>query len=398
MEKKQIKSVIAILAMSFITLASSATSPALATISNNFPNASEAAIASIATLSSLTAVPCTILSGAIVGRKVKFRFMTLLGLAVVCIGGFIPFFANNVTEILVGRAVLGVGSGLIAPITSTLTLSLFRGEEVAKQFSRNSMCTNLGAIFFQMLGGILCNYNWRMPFLAYLTVIPVLAIVFFLLPEPTNEELGMTAKNRDITQVKMKDLITVHLLSWSILHAAYMLCFYPFVTGMSRIIMQGGFGDATTSALVLSVFTAMGVVGASMFSRLNKKCGKRSLTVAFMIALVGYGTLVLANSLTLIYLAATIFGFAYGVVGPAMSYYLGVGLRPDLRAPSMSVNSIFSSLGSFGAAFVMSFLRTLFGSTSDCFPFVVGIVFFAVCGLGFLFWGGNTVPSSSIEK
>lgn len=135
-----------------------------------------------------------------------------------------------------------------------------------------------------------------------------------------------------------------------------------------------------------------------MFSRLNKKCGKRSLTVAFMIALVGYGTLVLANSLTLIYLAATIFGFAYGVVGPAMSYYLGVGLRPDLRAPSMSVNSIFSSLGSFGAAFVMSFLRTLFGSTSDCFPFVVGIVFFAVCGLGFLFWGGNTVPSSSIEK
>ncbi len=113
----------------------------------------------------------------------------------------------------------------------------------------------------------------------------ILAIVFFLLPEPTNEELGMTTKNRDITQVKMKDLITVHLLSWSILHAAYMLCFYPFVTGMSRIIMQGGFGDATTSALVLSVFTAMGVVGASMFSRLNKKCGKRSLTVAFMIAL-----------------------------------------------------------------------------------------------------------------
>lgn len=380
---------IAILAMSFIGLASSATSPALATISNNFPEASETAIASIATLSSLTAVPCTIFSGIVVGRKIKFRTMTLLGLAIVCLGGFIPFFASNVAQILIGRAILGIGTGLIAPITSTLTLSLFSGEEVAKQFSRNSMSTNLGAIFFQMLGGFLCNYNWRMPFIAYLTVIPVLAIVYFFLPEPSSEALGMNPRNKSIVQVKPRELITWHLLSWSILHAVYMMFFYPFVTGMSGIIMKGGFGDATTSALVLSVFTAMGVAGASSFSKLNQRCGKRSLAVAFSIAVLGYGLLLFADSLLAIYGGAAIFGIAYGMLAPAMSFYLGVGLRADLRAPSVSLNSIFSSLGSFGAAFVMSMLRNLFHSTSDRFPFAAGIVFFAVCGVGFLLFGGE---------
>ena len=53
---RKLKAILAILAMAFITLAASATSPALATISRSFPEASATAIASIATLSSLTAV------------------------------------------------------------------------------------------------------------------------------------------------------------------------------------------------------------------------------------------------------------------------------------------------------------------------------------------------------
>lgn len=392
---KKLHSIIAILAMSFIGLASSATSPALATISQNFPNASDAAIASIATLSNLTAVPCTILSGVVVGRKVRFRTMTLLGLAIVCLGGFIPFFANSVGQILVGRAILGIGTGLIAPITSTLTLSLFTGEEIAKQFSRNSMSTNLGAIFFQLLGGFLCNYNWRMPFIAYLTVIPVLCLVFFFLPEPDQGALGMQEQKKSILQVSLKELVTGHLLFWSILHAVYMICFYPFVTGISSIILKGGFGDSTTSALVLSVFTATGVAGAATFSKLNQKFGKRFFTLAFAFAVVGYGMLLFANSLLTIYLGGAIFGVAYGMLSPAMNYYLGVGLRADLRAPSMSLNSIFSSLGSFGAAFVMSLLRSVFHNTSDRFPFAVGVVFFTLCGLGFLIFGGGKKKAQS---
>ncbi len=88
MQEKR-KAVLAILSMAFINLAASATSPALATISGHFPDAPQTAIASIATLPSLTAVPFTILCGMIAGRKVRFRTLTLIGLAVTCMGGFL---------------------------------------------------------------------------------------------------------------------------------------------------------------------------------------------------------------------------------------------------------------------------------------------------------------------
>ena len=148
---QKLKSILAILAMSFITLAASATSPALATISKSFPEASPTAIASIATLSSLTAVPCTILSGMIAGRRVRFRTLTALGLIVTFLGGLLPVFAGSIYEILLGRAILGVGTGLIAPLTSTLVLYLFSGDEVPKQLGRNAMATNVGAVIFQLL-------------------------------------------------------------------------------------------------------------------------------------------------------------------------------------------------------------------------------------------------------
>ena len=90
MKDVKVRATIAIGAMSFITLASSATSPALSTIAKSFPAASSEAIASIATLSSLTAVVFTIVSGLLVGKKVKFTLMAVIGLSVTTIGGVIP--------------------------------------------------------------------------------------------------------------------------------------------------------------------------------------------------------------------------------------------------------------------------------------------------------------------
>ena len=79
---KRTKAMIAVCAIAFLTLVSSATSPALAVIGDNFPEASPEAVASIATLDTLTSVPFTILTGLLLGRFVKYRAMTFIGLII----------------------------------------------------------------------------------------------------------------------------------------------------------------------------------------------------------------------------------------------------------------------------------------------------------------------------
>jgi len=382
---RKIKAIIAICAMSFITLASSATSPALATIAESFPNASAEAIASIATLSSLTAVPFTILSGLLAGNKIKFRALASLGLFVVLLGGILPYFAKTIGQVLLGRAILGVGTGLLGPIVSTLTLSLFTGEDVAKQFSRNMMSTNLGAVIFQLLGGFLCNYNWRMPFAAYLAVAPVLITVLLLLPEPetvTQKDGGLAGSFKN--GFSIGKILTGHVLFWSFLYCVYMLFFYPYVTEMSGIVQKNGWGNATTTAIILSIFTAMGVLGGYLFYPLNRRFGKYVLSIGFGIGAVSYLLLCLCSSAWSLTVVSCMYGLGYGMVGPAINYYLGIKLLPEYRAASVAASSLFCHIGSFGSPFLIGFFRDITGSTWDRFSFIVGACFYAAAALLFI--------------
>ena len=79
MNKKN-KSIISLCAMSFILLAASATSPALATIADSFPNAPASVVSSIATISNLFGVPFMIVTGVIGGKRTGFRQLAIIGL------------------------------------------------------------------------------------------------------------------------------------------------------------------------------------------------------------------------------------------------------------------------------------------------------------------------------
>lgn len=376
------KAVISVCALAFLTLVSSATSPALAVIGQNFPEASSEAISSIATLNTLTSVPVTIIIGLLLGRKVKFRTATFIGLFFSLLGGVLPFFATNVTEILVGRAILGIGTGILTPVVTCLVLSLFKGDDISKQFSRNSMATNVGAVIFQMLGGILCNYSWKLPFAVYFVVLPVMLIAFLWLPEP--KESASTAL-QNVKGFDLSKIITKHVLFWALVHALYMLWFYAYVTQTSGIIVNNGYGDSTAAAVVLSLFTLIGVLGGGMFHRIQKKIGVKAMTMGFCINGLSFIFLAMSNNLIVYTIFSLTFGFGYGLLQPAVDYFMGIGLEDDYRAASISVSKIISSLGSFLSSYAVKYSKIIFNTSWDRIQFVVGSVFFILMGLMFIF-------------
>lgn len=381
-KESKTKSVIAVCAISFLTLVSSATSPALAVIGENFPTASPEAISSIATLDTLTSVPFTIVTGLLLGRFVRFRSMTFIGLIISFVGGILPYFATSVGEILVGRAILGIGHGLIVPITNTLTLSLFSGDAVSKQFSRNSMATNCGAIFFQLLGGFLGDLNWRLPFVVYTAVVPVLIIVILYLPEPVQ---SVATGLQKVKKFEISKIFTPHVFFWSFVHALYMLWFYAYVTQTSGILSTFGYGSSV-SAIVLSVFTLIGVYGGYNFYKIQKKIGTRTMSVGFFVNSFSFLALCACNEIVSYTVFSCTFGFGYGLLQPAVSYFLGVGLDENYRAACISVSAIISALGSFFSSYAVKFSKIILGSDWDRIPFLVGAIFFLLLGLLFIFF------------
>lgn len=382
-DRKRNKVIVAVCAIAFLTLVSSATSPALAIIGENFPDASPEAIASIATLDTLTSVPFTIITGLLLGRFVKFRAMTALGLVISFVGGIMPYFATNIAEILVGRAILGIGHGLIVPITNTLTLSLFKGDEISKQFSRNSMATNCGAILFQLLGGFLGDLNWRLPFVVYVAIVPVLIIILMCLPEPENSiQTGL----QKVKKFEIRKIFTRHVFFWSSVYALYMLWFYAYVTQTSGIIINNGYGNSSVSALVLSAFTLVGVIGGYSFHKIQKRIGTKTMTVGFFVNAASFIALSMCNNLATYTLFSLTFGFGYGLLQPAINYFLGVDLDEDYRAACISVAAIISALGSFGSSYAVKYSKIILHTDWERIPFVVGSVFFLLLGMLFIFF------------
>ena len=152
----------------------------------------------------------------------------------------------------------------------------------------------------------------------------------------------------------------------------------------SGIVLNNGFGDTTMTALILSVLTGTGVLGGYLFYPIHRRCALVTFSVGFGLCGAGYVLMLLGSSAFGLLLAAAVFGVGYGLLAPTFTYYLGVPLKPELRAASLSVYHICASLGSFGSAFVLSFLRQLMGSAHERFSFGVGLAFYglsAVCVL-----------------
>lgn len=309
--------------------------------------------------------------------------MSIFGLLVSAFGGFMPYFSSDISQILIYRAVLGIGTGLLAPIEATLTLSLFDGAEVAKQFGRNNMSRNFGAVIFQLAGGFLCSYNWRMPFLSYFIILPVALIVFLCLPEPGK----IVKKNPDETQSKfhLSEVLTPHVIFWGIIHALYMIVFYAYVTETSGIIVNNGYGTSWSVAIVLSIFTASGDFGGYVFYPLSNRMKLKTFVVAFGLGAVGNLGLQFANNIILYSIFSIIFGLGYGIIAPAINYYLGVKLKPEFRASSFAFDSICSNFGSFCSPFVMTFVKNVFNKNDfDRFSFLIGTMFYVIVTVLFL--------------
>ena len=186
----------AILSLSILTVLSSmAVSPALGQIRLAFPDASDLAIEMILTLPPLIIIPTGLISGRLAGRVPK-RTIVLIGMVIYLLAGVGGGFMNSMVMLLVSRALLGVGTGLIAPLSLSLIADFYSGDELSTTMGQSSAIATVGGIFLPLISGWLSVFSWRYAFGAYLIVIAVFALVWFYLPEPqvAQEKQGSSGK------------------------------------------------------------------------------------------------------------------------------------------------------------------------------------------------------------
>lgn len=364
MEKNKMKLAIAIFAISFLAMGIGTTSPALASIGQAFPDVDFSMILLVATLPALFMVPSSILGGKLAGTVMKFKTLVIIGTILFIFGGTAPYFINSFAGILVMRAIVGIGLGIMSPVAPALIMNLFEGKSRENLMGINGVVNNIGGIVFQMLGGVLCAVNWRNTFLAHLLAVVSLLIVLFLLPEPTKAEKPGTGK------VKMPGMV----YGWATIFLFYTILLYPMLTGMSSLVLANNYGTAAGAGLALTMFTVGGMISGMIFGKVYRATARFTFILGLLIHAVGYIFLIYGNSLMLLTVGATIVGIGFGFVMPAVTMSAGMLVPPYASPFAISLIIGFMSIGGFCSGFIFAFIQKAFSITSMRFPFVFGFI------------------------
>lgn len=175
---------VAIALVSFCaTLGSNVAAPALPAMADGLA-VSDTRIGLVMTVFSFFAMILVPLTGVLAdsyGRRTVL-LPSILGYG---LAGSAIAFVGTFEAVLVLRAVQGIAFAAIMPLTVTLLGDLYTGSSAAAAQGFRTGVNGIGSSLVPILSGALAAIAWNYPFLIYLLFIPILAIAYRYLPEPT---------------------------------------------------------------------------------------------------------------------------------------------------------------------------------------------------------------------
>ncbi len=119
------------------------------------------------------------------GRKKIF----LIGMGIFMLGSILCGTAQSMNELVLYRAVQGLGAGCVLPVAQTISADLYTMEQRARISAVYSAVFALAAVLGPFLGGFLTDeLSWRWVFYVNLPVgLAAMALVAFVMVEPITE-------------------------------------------------------------------------------------------------------------------------------------------------------------------------------------------------------------------
>lgn len=156
-----------------------AVSPILGRLSAIFPHSTELDIQMLSSLPSLLIIPFIILSGKLT-EKINNVLLLQVGQVIFSLSGILYMLSTKMWQLITVSALLGIGSGLIVPLSTGLISRFFTGTYRTKQFGLSSAITNITLVLATVLTGYLAEVNWHLPFVVYLFPLISIVLSFYL--------------------------------------------------------------------------------------------------------------------------------------------------------------------------------------------------------------------------
>ena len=330
----------------------------------------------LSTIVSLVNIPFSLISGAVAGKKVKFRTLALASIILALVGGIGPYFVRNYYGVLFCRVLIGVAVGLSMPTSNALVARLFKGDQAATMQGMGTTVNNLAGVAYQFFGGLVCDYNMHLTWFVHAILIIPLILAFFFLQEPKEEIAEEAAGSEVRSNGGMPVSVYLISLAWGVIFMVY----FPMLLNMSTILIEEGIGTATVAGTIQSLYTVGGMVAGVAFGILYKSVGKMVLPIAMVSQVAGLALGFWGKSVMLLMIGSFLTGFAIFTIWPAAMMIFSAILPADKMSMASGIFSACLGVGGFLSAYYVGIVANITGNSSPRFPIFVGMIITAVIG------------------
>jgi MFS family permease len=253
---------------------------------------------------------CAPLAGAIIDR---FGRLALLRGSLVLYGlaGAAGYVLHDLNAILASRIALGVAVAGTMTTMTALVGDYYSGEARSRFASLQSIAMSIGAMAFVVLGGVLADLDWRLPFLLYLSGWAVLVPAALYLHEPHRVTLDDGAHS-DATRIAIGQLIAAYAITFFAVAMFYMTpAQLPFL--MRTIGVESG----AAAGVAVGTSSLLAAVGSAVFPRFRRFSGVLGTYAwAFVFMAAGYALVGSASSFMVVLTGVVISGIGVGLFFP----------------------------------------------------------------------------------
>jgi len=397
---------IAIWSISALTsLPGLAVSPILGDLTKIFPKATDLDIQMLTSLPSLLIIPFILLGGKLT-EKVDYVRVLKVGLWLFAASGILYLISNRMWQLIVVSALLGIGSGLIIPLSTGLVSKYFVGTYRVKQFGLSSAITNFTLVIATAVTGYLAEVSWHLPFLVYL--LPLISIL--LVGHLKENQAGAVASasssataaastttaastnsTEDSESARQAASIDTGGSKYGIhiKHLIELMLFYGVITYIVIVVifnlpflMEKHHFSSGNSGLMISLFFLAITAPGFCLDKIVALLKERTKAYSLLSMALGLLLIWIAPLEWLIVPGCILVGLGYGIIQPMLYDKTTQTALPEKATLALAFVMMMNYLAILLYPFIVDFFQWVFHTQSQEFPFIFNLLITVIT----LFW------------
>ena len=330
----------------------------------------------LTSLPSLLIIPFVLLAGKLAEKRDFVRLLKA-GLWMFAASGVLYLFSDKMWQLMVVSALLGIGSGVIIPLSTGLVSRYFTGEYRVKQFGYSSAITNVTLVVATAVTGYLAEVNWHLPFVVYLLPLVSLLLVGYLKGDTGQPQIAedTAAVVPEESKRAIPGKYGIHVR-----HLLQLMLFYGVTTYVVLAVtfdlpflMEAHHFSSGNSGLMISLFFLAIMAPGFFLGHIVKWMGKHTKFYSLLFIAAGLLLIWISPKEWLIIPGCMLVGLGYGVIQPLIYDETVDTAIPEKTTLALAFVMVMNYLAILLSPFITDFFQTLFHTSSKEFPFIFNL-------------------------